>query len=77
MKKSMEKHWMCYSEFTSEQARTVSQDPKKVSQDVTVQQAVTVLSIEASGVCRNFFSEGGFQHIQLTTVDRENGDLGV
>jgi len=30
-----------------------------------------------SGVSRNFVFWGGGQQIQLRTVDRENGDLGV
>ena len=31
----------------------------------------------ASGVPRKFFREGGVQQIQLTTEDRDDGDLGA
>ena len=30
-----------------------------------------------SGIPKNFFWGGGFKKIQLRTVDRQNGDLGV
>jgi len=35
------------------------------------------ISVQFSGVTRNFVRGGGGQQIQLRTEDRENGDLGA